>query len=94
MTMTTAFGGLGKVLISYYGCSYLSDYKANSAASSSGFAASQDLPLLHHQMIILASVAFLLTISASWVTTLSFSLATFLSTLTLSNATFKSSFFF
>jgi hypothetical protein len=66
--------------------------RAASAASNSGFAALRSASASSD--IALASVAFLFTTSASRDTTLSFSLATFLSAFTLSNATFKSSFFF
>lgn len=62
ITKTTAFGGLGKVLISTIAAlSRL--FNAASAASSSGLAAFRSASASSD--IALASVAFLLTISAS-----------------------------
>ena len=62
MTITTAAGGLGKVLISTM-AALSNDLRADSAASSSGLAALRSASASSD--IALASVAFLLTISAS-----------------------------
>jgi hypothetical protein len=91
ITNTTALGGLGKVLISTI-AALSKFFNADSAASNSGLAALRSASASSE--IALASVAFLLTYSASNDTTFSFSLATFLSAFTLSRATLRSSFFF
>jgi hypothetical protein len=62
MTMTTAFGGLGKVFISTM-ADLSSILSAASAASSSGLAARRSASASSE--MALASTAFLLTISAS-----------------------------
>jgi hypothetical protein len=91
MTIMTALGGLGKALISTI--ALLSNCRsAYCADSSSGLAAFKSASTSSD--FILASAAYLLTTSASYETTLSFSLAIFLSAFTCSSAIFKSSFFF
>jgi hypothetical protein len=91
ITIMTAGGGLGKVLISTI-AAFSRFLRAYSLASSSGLAAFKSASASSD--IALASTAFLFTISASYDTTRSFSFAIFLSAFTRSRAIFKSSFFF
>jgi len=91
ITKTTPSGGLAKFLISTM--AFLSRLSsAFLAAKSSGLAAVRSASA--SSAIALASVAFLLTISASADTTFSFSSATALSAFTITSATLSSSFFY